>query len=128
MKLKLFILLLVLGLVIEFLSPSLVSVVRVIDGDTFVARNIISGGVSTVRLARINAPEMGVYDGLDARCQLAYLLSKQEPLLLIKDPAQFSRDVYGRKIRFVYQSAFINVGDIMLAKGYAVADGRRRND
>ena len=87
-------------------NMELVSLVRVVDGDTLVVK-FSNGAEDTVRLIGIDAPE-SVHDdpeknteeGLVASDYLKSLLYEGQPLYLTKDVSD--RDRYNRLLRYVW--------------------------
>lgn len=73
-------------------------VVRIVDGDTFVAR--LAGGRRTVRMLGIDTPETGdcLHDAATRR--LARMIPRGTRVLLVSDPSQDLRDRYGRLLRY----------------------------
>lgn len=102
----------------------MVPVARVVDGDTI--RVTQAGEEQVVRLANINAPEsvdprrevecMGV----EASQYLTELLADQT-VKLLADDTQASQDRYGRLLRFVHLADGRDVGELMIAAGFAHA-------
>lgn len=103
-------------------DSSMVPVVRIVDGDTI--RVLQDGEEQVVRLVNINAPEsvdprravecMGVA----ASQYLTELLADQTVKLLVDD-TQASQDRYGRLLRFVQLADERDVGELMIAAGFA---------
>lgn len=73
-------------------------VVRVVDGDTFVAR--VGGVQRTVRMLGIDTPERGdcLHDGATHR--LVRMIPRGTWVVLVSDPSQDLRDRYGRLLRY----------------------------
>jgi micrococcal nuclease len=93
------------------------------DGDTLHADLDLGWGVwlrkDTIRLARINAPEMGSAEGTAARDFIRGLIA---PLIASGKPASFASsgfDKYKRALGEVVIPAG-NISDLMLASGHAV--------
>ncbi len=95
------------------------TVERVIDGDTFDV-----SPVGRVRLADINAPEIGQSGAQEATEYLAFLVFDQLVYLDMDDV--HGTDVYGRTVAMVYvqynATHLINVNQALLDAGLAVVD------
>lgn len=96
-------------------------VVRIVDGDTFVAR--LAGGRRTVRMLGIDTPERGecLHDGASRR--LRRMIPRGTRVVLVSDPSQDLRDRYGRLLRYttrVSDSRDVNRGQVWqgMAKVY----------
>ena len=110
---------------------ALAVVVRVVDGDTFRARiTCVSGAFSNrvsvsteyrVRLADINAPELGTVEGERARRALESLIQGRTVLLDIDGVDVF--DKYGRIIAVAYidynETHLLNINKWLVEEGYA---------
>jgi endonuclease YncB( thermonuclease family) len=98
-------------------EPGTSAVLRVLDGDTFLA---LHEGVGTqVRLAGIDAPEGRHDEGGRARAALAALIGGRYVELIPVDPTGRARDGYGRMVcTVVYEGR--DIGAAMLASGLAV--------
>ncbi len=96
----------------EFEALEKESVVRVIDGDTFVLEN-----EERVRLIGIDTPERGEICFEEAKNRLQELVLDKE-VLLYKDKSH--RDKYGRLVRFAYvDGIFVNL--VLVEEGFAFA-------
>lgn len=103
-------------------SRTWVTVLRVVDGDTFVVESASSS--ATVRIVGIDTPE--TVDprrpvecfGREASEQLKLLLLHTK-VQLVSDPTQADRDRYGRLLRFVFLPDGQDVGQLLLQDGYA---------
>jgi len=82
-----------------------------LDGDTIEMRNSLNGS-KKVRLAGVNAPELGSRDGNIARAKLASLLQGR-PITV--EPV--ARDVYGRTVGIVRVRGK-NINNAMKRMGY----------
>jgi endonuclease YncB( thermonuclease family) len=79
-------------------APSQITVLRVIDGDTFIA--IGQDKIEfTVRLARIDAPELGQQCGLEAKDRLEKVILHRQVIL-----RHASRGKYGRVVAEVFEN------------------------
>jgi len=110
---------------------ALAVVVRVVDGDTFRVRITCVGGafsnrvsVSTeyrVRLADINAPELGTVEGERARRALESLIQGKNVMLDVDGVDVF--DKYGRIIAVAYieynETHLLNINKWLVEEGYA---------
>lgn len=106
-----------------FRGPVRAAVVRVIDGDTFEAAAQIWLGEAVdihVRIEGIDAPE------LHARCEAEYRRARAARAYLRRriggGEVQLSDvryDKYGGRVRAVVRDAAGNVGEAMIAQGYA---------
>ena len=88
------------------------TVVEVVDGDTLV----LDDG-TTVRLARVDAPEWDEQGGQAAESQLRELTLHRE-VRLESDPDQPKEDRYGRTIAYVFVGEQ-NVNEALIEDGYA---------
>lgn len=101
---------------------NLVSVVRVVDGDTFAA--LVDGKEEKVRMLGINAPES--VDprrkvecfGKEASAEL-HLLLDGKSVELVSDTTQDDRDKYNRLLRYVALADGSDVGAMMIKEGFA---------
>lgn len=103
-------------------EKELATVIRVVDGDTIVAR--INDKQQTIRIANIDAPEsvdprrpVGCM-GEEASEYLKTLATNQNIQLSI-DISQASQDRYQRLIRFVFLEDGTDLGKKLIAEGYA---------
>jgi endonuclease YncB( thermonuclease family) len=110
---------------------ALAVVVRVVDGDTFRATiacvsGAFSGRVSVgteyrVRLADVNAPELGTVEGERARRALESLIQGRTVLLDVDGVDVFDR--YGRIIAVAYidynETHVLNINKWLVEEGYA---------
>jgi endonuclease YncB( thermonuclease family) len=110
---------------------ALAVVVRVVDGDTFRVRitcvsGAFSGRVSVgteyrVRLADVNAPELGTVEGERARRALESLIQGRTVLLDVDGVDVF--DKYGRIIAVAYieynETHVLNINKWLVEEGYA---------
>ncbi|MFH1704761.1 MAG: thermonuclease family protein [Patescibacteria group bacterium] len=102
-------------------------IVRVIDGDTFVAKLDNEEAEWTVRMLGIDTPE--TVDprkpvqcfGKEASDRLKELLPEGSRVLLVADSAADERDKYGRLLRNVFLSDGTDVNAAMVEDGYAHA-------
>lgn len=102
-------------------------IVRVVDGDTFVAKLDNEEAEWTVRMLGINTPE--TVDprkpvecfGKEASNRLKELLPAGSRILLVADPAADERDKYGRLLRNVFLADGTDVNAAMVLDGYAYA-------
>jgi micrococcal nuclease len=102
------------------------SVQRVVDGDTIRARTG-PGRTERVRLLGIDAPEVSdtrtgsaQCGGAEAFAELASLLPRGTPILLVTDPSQDRRDRFGRLLAYVRQPGVPGtVQEQLLADGWA---------
>ena len=106
----------------DFIS---VYVSEVIDGDTFKTRERY-----TIRLADINAPEIGEIGYLEAAEYLESLIENKTVILDIDN--QTGTDQYGRYICLVYvqytSDYFINVNQALVIGGYAIVEDYTTNE
>jgi len=110
---------------------ALAVVVRVVDGDTFRARitcvsGAFSGRISVgteyrVRLADVNAPELGTVEGERARRALESLIQGRTVMLDVDGVDVF--DKYGRIIAVAYieynETHLLNINKWLVEEGYA---------
>jgi micrococcal nuclease len=110
---------------------ALAVVVRVVDGDTFRARitcvsGAFSGRISVgteyrVRLADVNAPELGTVEGERARRALESLIQGRTVMLDVDSVDVFDR--YGRIIAVAYieynETHLLNINKWLVEEGYA---------
>jgi endonuclease YncB( thermonuclease family) len=110
---------------------ALAIVVRVVDGDTFRARitcvsGAFSGRISVgteyrVRLADVNAPELGTVEGERARRALESLIQGRTVMLDVDGVDVF--DKYGRIIAVAYidynETHLLNINKWLVDEGYA---------
>jgi endonuclease YncB( thermonuclease family) len=110
---------------------ALAVVVRVVDGDTFRATitcvsGAFSGRISVgteyrVRLADVNAPELGTVEGERARRALESLIQGRTVMLDVDGVDVFDR--YGRIIAVAYieynETHLLNINKWLLEEGYA---------
>lgn len=97
------------------------SVVKIIDGDTFVAN--YNGLHETVRLIGIDTPELSPYGkedcfSFEAKAALNDLLGAG-PVFFEPDPTQQDRDKYNRLLRYVYLGDGRFVNELLLQEGFA---------
>lgn len=94
--------------------------VRVVDGDTIVARSVDGVDLGRVRILGIDAPEVdeGKCHADQAAAATADLLAGQE-LTLTTDPTQWERDVYDRLLVYVALEDGTDVGHRLLLGGHA---------
>lgn len=103
-------------------SPNLISVIRVVDGDTIVVT--INGAEEKVRLIGVNTPE--TVDprktvecfGREASDFSKSILSSAR-VRLEADPSQGDRDKYGRLLRYVFLADGVNFNLRLIEGGYA---------
>ena len=95
------------------------TVVRVVDGDTIVARRAC-GCESRVRLLCIDAPERG-QPGYAEAAELLRSLIDGHPIRLEGDPAHADRDRYGRLLRYVWAGGRLANAELV-RRGAAVYD------
>jgi micrococcal nuclease len=103
-------------------SAVLVSVVKVVDGDTITV--LVDGERQTVRLIGINTPE--TVDprrpvecfGKEASVRAKELL-RGKSVRLTADPTQADRDRYNRLLRYVYLEDGMLFNQVMIEEGYA---------
>lgn len=108
------------------------AVVKIVDGDTIDVRifsvykdrySSLNGTVIRVRLADINAPELGTPEGEEAKRVLASILSGKYVYLDIDDLYIYDR--YGRIVAIVYlpinTTHLLNINLWLVQKGYARA-------
>lgn len=97
-------------------------VVRVVDGDTVHADLDLGWGVqyrrAPIRLADVNAPELGTPEGDAAAARLRELLPVDAEIMVVSH----SRDKYGRVLATVMLGGR-NVALVMIAEGHAVRTG-----
>ena len=110
---------------------ALAVVVRVVNGDTFRARitcvsGAFSGRISVgteyrVRLADVNAPELGTVEGERARRALESLIQGRTVMLDVDSVDVFDR--YGRIIAVAYidynETHLLNINKWLVEEGYA---------
>ncbi len=103
------------------------TVLRVVDGDTFVARLDNEPGEWTIRMLGINTPE--TVDprksvecfGKEASEKLKALLSPESWIQLADDPKADERDKYDRLLRNVFLPDGTDVNALMVRDGFAYA-------
>jgi endonuclease YncB( thermonuclease family) len=83
----------------------------VVDGDTFG----VVGGVRSVRIRNVDAPELDARSGVVARDFLVELIGGEEVVL-----SDCGRDVYGRDVCLVRVGG-LDVGELLMARGLARA-------
>lgn len=105
------------------LSLKQATVIRVIDGDTFLAE--IDGEEKRVRLIGIDTPE-SVDPRKTVECfgkeaaQMLRSIFEEKEVLLESDPSQGEQDKYGRLLRYGYASgATTSINAYMIKEGYA---------
>lgn len=115
---------------VGFEADAKARVLRVVDGDTIwveilevyrASIGLLEEGEYRVRLADINAPELGEEGGLDAKRVLEHVLSGRRYVLLDVDDC-FVTDRYGRLIAVVLapeNSYYLNVNAWMVDRGFA---------
>lgn len=97
-------------------------VVKVIDGDTFVAS--VNGKNETIRIIGINTPET-VDPRKKVECfgqkasEAAKKILTNQTVQLESDPSQSNRDKYDRLLRYVWTGGIVDFGKTMIAFGYA---------
>ncbi|WP_309648946.1 thermonuclease family protein [Nocardioides sp.] len=96
-------------------------IVRVLDGDTVVARLTRNGREVTVRLLGIDTPE--VFGGVECGGRAAsrttkHLLPRRTRVTLVSDPTQDLRDRYGRLLRYVMKGG-VDVDQRLVRRGHA---------
>jgi endonuclease YncB( thermonuclease family) len=97
-------------------------VLRVKDGDSLVVREVRTRRVHEIRLAGIDAPELGQPWGIQARTALKRMVEGQTVEVDVVD-----RDRYGRLVARVWRGrAYVNAA--MTEAGHAWAYGRNRPD
>lgn len=103
-----------------------VQLVKVLDGDTFIAR-LSDGSEHSVRILGIDAPELA-HDGASTQCgareaayQLTALLSTSTDIVLVPDPQSDSQDRFGRLLRYVATQHTPDVGHVLVAQGFVGA-------
>lgn len=97
------------------------TVVRVIDGDTFVVN--VDGENVTVRLIGVDTPE-SVHSDESKNCEEGKIASSFTKELLLGKSIRLEYDVqkedkYGRTLAYAYLSDGRMVQDVLLKKGYA---------
>ncbi len=106
----------------DFIS---VYVTDVIDGDTFKTRERY-----TIRLADIDAPEIGEVGYLEAAEYLASLIENKTVILDID--SKTVTDQYGRYICLAYvqytPTYFININQALVVRGYAIVEDHINNE
>ena len=107
------------------------TVVRVIDGDTIIARDSSGSDLGRVRVLGMDAPEMA-RDGQPAMCgaraakdELARLV-QGGTIDLITDPKQPDTDRYGRLLRYVEVDT-TDVSESLIRSGHAPNTSRARS-
>lgn len=107
------------------------TVVRVIDGDTIIARDSSGSDLGRVRVLGMDAPEMA-RDGQPAMCgahaakdELARLV-QGGTIDLITDPKQPDTDRYGRLLRYVEVDT-TDVSESLIRSGHAPNTSRGRS-
>jgi micrococcal nuclease len=104
-------------------GATLVSVVRIIDGDTLTVAAL--SDELTVRLFGVDTPERGERCYREATDRLAALAGTQVQLL----PDERLQDRFGRELRYVYSVDGVLIDEALVAEGYGVAwrqDGQFR--
>ena len=103
-------------------QPGLVSVQRVIDGDTIVVQT--SMGQEHIRFIGVNTPEIAHQSsgknecfGPEAAQYVKKLLSHRQ-VYLIKDPMVSNRDKYHRLLRYVFLPDGTLVNEKLIQEGY----------
>jgi micrococcal nuclease len=95
--------------------PNLISVVRVVDGDTIVVK--INDTEESVRLIGINTPEKNECFGREATEKMKDIL-KNEKVKLEVDMSQGDKDRYGRILRYIYLDDGTLVNKKMIEDGF----------
>lgn len=99
------------------------TVAKVVDGDTFIARDRSGKDLGRVRILGMDAPEMA-RDGQPAMCGAEDAKTELERLLdghsvaLITDPRQPDKDRYGRLLRYVEVSS-TDISESLIRSGHA---------
>lgn len=112
----------VIGAKITRDESKLISVIKVVDGDTISVD--IDGKKETIRMIGIDTPEV-VDQRKPVQCFGREASEKAKELLagkrvfLESDPTQGDRDKYGRLLRFVFLEDSTNFGKLMISEGYA---------
>ncbi len=90
---------------------------RVIDGDTVEIKTEGQPN-DTVRLIGINTPEKNECFASEASNHLKTLAEGKE-IILVTDPTQDERDMYGRLLAYLYLGSETSLNQRMVAEGYA---------
>jgi micrococcal nuclease len=107
-----FLVLVVIMVISSCITPSEITVLSVIDGDTFVIES-----EQVVRLIGIDAPELSEPGGEAAKEYLSSLILHQYITLVSGDT---NKDAYGRLLRYVYTGDTC-INEKMIKDGYAEA-------
>lgn len=97
------------------LAASPVTFQSVIDGDT------IQTSAGTVRIIGIDAPESGECGYAEASALISTLLRPGDPTMLELPVGQNEQDRHGRILRYVDNTAGVDIGFSVLSAGLAVA-------
>ena len=103
--------------------PEMVTVDRIIDGDTFVVSTAAGQDLGRVRVLGIDTPEMA-RDGQPALCHAEEATAAATELLqgqrmqISHDPTQDRRDIYGRPLVYIDVDGR-DFGEAMLKQGLA---------
>lgn len=107
------------------------SVARIVDGDTFIARDSTGKNLGRVRILGMDAPELA-RDGKPAMCgasaakaELARLLEDRD-VDLVTDPQQPDTDRYGRLLRYV-EVGSTDVSESLIRSGHAPNTSRAQS-
>jgi endonuclease YncB( thermonuclease family) len=116
-----------LVLLLALASPALArsfdaEVKRVIDGDSIVVRESRANRVHEIRLAGIDAPELGQPWGIQSRTALRRMVDARAVRIEVVD-----RDRYGRLVGHVWQGR-THVNLAMVRNGHAWAYARNREE
>ena len=98
-------------------APLSASVVRIVDGDTLVAR-LGSGRSERVRLLGIDTPEVGTCYATQATAA-AQTLALGRKVRLVGDPTQAVRDRYSRLLAYVVLPGGVDLNRTLVARGAA---------
>src|SRR5262245_66165252 len=98
-------------------APPSASVVRIVYGDTLVAR-LGSGRSERVRLLGIDTPEVGTCYAAQATAT-ARSLALGKTVRLVGDPTQAVRDRYSRLLAYVVLPGGVDLNQTLVARGAA---------
>lgn len=97
-------------------------IVRIVDGDTVhadVDLGFDSHQFMTLRLAGIDAPEMGTQEGKDAKEYLTLLLAPTRGQVIIQTEKD-RREKYGRYLATLFGGGGMDINATMVETGHAV--------
>ncbi len=108
-------------------------ITAVIDGDTFIARDLVTEKEFQIRILGANTTEVTTLHteeeclAADASAMLSLLLTESRLACMQQDFTNQDEDAFGRKLRYVYiknpidkDGTYIDLSETMILSGYAV--------